>query len=209
MSAQADDAPAFESAALGQTSGDSGGGIVLPYKGVLPRIAPGVFVAPGAAVIGDVEIAEGASIWFQCVLRGDVAAIRVGPNSNLQDATVVHVSRRDGGSTDIGADVTVGHKALIHACILEDRAFIGMGATVMDGSVVESEAMVAAGALVTPGKRVPARQLWAGRPAQYKRGLTAEEIEFNFQTAKHYRGLADDYRAALGFAPASAGSEIA
>ncbi len=206
MSAQAHDVPAFgQPGALGQF----GGGIVLPYRGVLPRLAPGVFIAPGAAVIGDVALGEGASIWFQCVLRGDVAAIRVGPNSNLQDATVVHVSRRDGGSTDIGADVTVGHKALIHACILEDRAFIGMGATVMDRSVVESEAMVAAGALVTPGKRVPARQLWAGRPARYKRDLTPQEIEYNFQTARHYRGLADDYRAALGFGPAPNGGEIA
>ncbi len=204
MSGQALDAPSF-----GQTSGDSGGGMVLPYRGILPRISPGVFIAPGAAVIGDVEIAEGASIWFQCVLRGDVAAIRVGRNTNLQDATVVHVSRREGGDTDIGADVTVGHGALIHACILEDRAFIGMGATVMDRSVVESEAMVAAGALVTPGKRVPAGQLWAGRPATYKRDLNPEEIDYNFQTARHYRGLADDYRAALGFAPSPAGSEIA
>lgn len=183
----------------------AGSGMVLPYRGVLPVIASGVFIAPGAAVIGDVEIAEGASVWFQCVLRGDVAAIRVGANSNLQDGTVVHVSRRGRGTTEIGADVTVGHKALIHACTLEDRAFIGMGATVMDRSVVESEAMVAAGALVTPGKRVPARQLWAGSPARFKRDLTSEEIEYNFRTAGHYRDLADDYRAALGFAPALAG----
>ncbi len=189
--------------------GQPSGGIVMPYKGVLPRIAPGVFVAPGAAVIGDVEIAEGVSIWFQCVLRGDVGAIRVGPNSNLQDATVVHVSRRDGGGANIGADVTVGHRALIHACTLEDRAFIGMGATVMDRSVVESEAMVGAGALVPPGKRVPARQLWTGRPARYTRDLTPEEIEKNFQTAMHYCGLADNYRAALGFAPAEAGGAFA
>lgn len=189
--------------------GNPGGGIVLPYKGVLPRIAPGVFVAPGAAIIGDVEIGEGASIWFQCVLRGDVAAIRVGPNTNLQDATVVHVSRREGGGTDIGADVTVGHKALIHACKLEDRAFIGMGATVMNDCVVESDAMVAAGALVTPGKRVPARQLWAGRPARFKRDLTDEEVAANVQTARGYRRLADDYRAALGVAPADGGGEIA
>ena len=192
-----------------QTFGQPSSGVVLPFGGVLPRIAPDVFIAPGASVIGDVEIAEGASIWFQCVLRGDVAAIRVGANSNLQDATVVHVSRRDGGSAEIGADVTVGHKALIHACTLEDRAFIGMGATVMDRSVVESEAMVAAGALVPPGKRIPARQLWTGRPARYRRDLTPEEIEYNFQTARHYRGLADDYRTALGFAPAGAGGAFA
>ena len=177
-------------------------GIIMPYKGVFPRIAADVFVAPGAAIVGDVEIAEGASVWFQCVLRGDVSSIRVGANSNLQDGTVVHVSHREGGETDIGEDVTVGHRALIHACTLESRSFIGMGAIVMDRCVVESEGMLAAGALLPPGKRLPTRQLWAGRPAQFMRELSDEEIRYNHRTAARYRELAREYLGALGFVPA-------
>ena len=176
-------------------------GIILPYKGVFPRIADDVFVAPGAAIIGNVEIEEGASVWFQCVLRGDVSSIRVGANSNLQDGTVVHVSHREGGESVIGEDVTIGHQALIHACTLESRSFIGMGATVMDRCVVESEGMLAAGALLAPGKRVPSRQLWAGRPAEFMRELSDEEIQYNRRTAARYRDLAREYLQTLGFAP--------
>ncbi|MSO66200.1 MAG: gamma carbonic anhydrase family protein [Alphaproteobacteria bacterium] len=172
-------------------------GSVLPHRGIEPRLAADVFVAPGASVIGDVEIASGSSVWYQVVVRGDVNAIRIGANVNLQDGTVVHVSRKEGGRTVIGDDVTVGHLALIHACTLEPRCFVGMRATVMDGAVVETNAMVAAGALVTAGKRVRNGQLWAGFPAKYLRDLTPEEIAYNAATAAHYRRLADDHRQAL------------
>ena len=151
--------------------------VVLPYRGVMPTIGPGCFVAPTAAVIGDTVIGDETNIWFNCVVRGDVNEIRIGARVNVQDATVIHVSS-DGQGTYIGDDVTIAHSALVHACTVEDRAFIGMQACVMDGARVETHAMVAAGALVTPDKVVPSGELWAGRPARRVRSLTAEEIAY-------------------------------
>src|ERR1700687_1260112 len=145
--------------------------LILSFRGIVPRIAADAFVAPNATIIGDVEIASGANIWFGCVLRGDVAKIVVGANSNVQDGTVVHGSTGK-PPTFIGANVTIGHMALIHACRLEDRNFVGMKAGVSDGAVVESGAMVAAAALVTTGKRVPRGELWGGNPARRMRELT-------------------------------------
>ncbi|MGF1641129.1 MAG: gamma carbonic anhydrase family protein [Rhodospirillales bacterium] len=167
-------------------------GVLVTYKGVRPRVAEGVFIAPTAMVIGDVEIGTDTNIWFGCVVRGDVNEIRIGARTNLQDGTVVHVSRRAFG-TYIGSDVTIGHQALIHACTLEDDCFIGMQATIMDGCVVEHGAMVAAGALVTPGKRVTRHQLWAGRPARPVRELSAADRESMAATTAHYVKLARDY----------------
>jgi carbonic anhydrase/acetyltransferase-like protein (isoleucine patch superfamily) len=131
--------------------------LVLPFRSIRPVIAADAFVAPNAAIIGDVEIGAGSSIWYGCVLRGDVAPIRVGARVNIQDGTIVHVSSVSGG-TVIGDDVSIGHLALIHACTLESGSFVGMGAIVMDGAVVESGGFVAAGSLLTPGKRVLAGQ---------------------------------------------------
>lgn len=158
-------------------------------------LAPDVFVAPGATVVGDVVVGAGSSLWYQVVVRGDVNQIRIGASVNLQDGTVVHVSRKEGGRTVIGDDVTVGHLALIHACTIEPGAFIGMRATVMDAAVVEEGAMVAAGALVTPGKRVARGQLWAGAPARPMRALSSDEIAENRATAAHYRRLAAEHAA--------------
>jgi len=169
------------------------GAIILPYRDVAPRIAPDAFVAPGAAVIGDVEIGARSSVWFGCVLRGDVNYVRIGARTNLQDGTVVHVAS-DGPATIIGDDVTVGHGAVIHACSLENGCFVGIRATVMDGAVVESGAMVAAGALVTPDKRVPAGELWAGAPARKVRELGEEEFAAYAAIAAHYVNLAREYR---------------
>ena len=126
-------------------------GTILPFQGVYPTIAGDAFVADTAAVIGNVSIGAGSGIWFNCVLRGDVHTIRIGARSNIQDGTVIHVSRGTHATT-IGDHVTVGHMCLIHGCTLEDRAFVGMNATVMDGCVVEGGGMVAAGALLTPCK---------------------------------------------------------
>lgn len=170
--------------------------IILPYRGVRPRIADDAFIAPGAVVIGDVEIGPGANVWFGCVLRGDVNIIRVGARANLQDGTIVHVNGGD-GPTFIGAEVVIGHKCLIHACTLEDRAFVGMGASVIDNAVVEGEAMVAAGALVTPRKRVPRGQLWAGRPARYARDLTPDELDHAAGIVSRYHALGAEYREML------------
>ena len=172
--------------------------MVLPYRGVVPRLSPDAFLAPGACVIGDVEIGAGSSIWFQCAIRGDVDSIRIGVRTNLQDGTIVHVSRRDHGQTEIGDEVTVGHKVLLHACCLYSRSFVGMGAIVMDDAEVEADAMLAAGSLLTPRKRVPTGALWAGRPAVHMRDLTADEIACNRATATHYSRLAAEYREAFG-----------
>lgn len=173
------------------------GPVILPYRGILPRIAADAFVAPGAVVIGDVEIAAGASIWYNCVLRGDVAAITVGENTNIQDGTVVHVSTGRPG-TRIGANVTIGHMALIHAATVEDAAFIGMKACLLDGAVVEKEGMLAAGALLTQGKRVPAGELWAGNPARLLRPLKEAERAYIHVSAEHYAELGREHKEAVG-----------
>ena len=169
---------------------------VYAFGTLTPRLADDVFIAPGAQVIGDVEIGPGSSIWFNCVVRGDVNTIRIGARTNIQDGTIVHVSRKTHGTT-IGNDVLVGHMAIIHGCELQDGSFVGLGATVMDGCVIEQDAMLAAGALLTPGKRIPSGQLWAGRPAKYVRDLTPEEIERHRQGAAHYADLAQTYRTDL------------
>ena len=177
--------------------------VILPFRGVFPRIHPEAFVAETATVIGDVEIGPGSSIWYGCVLRGDVNAIRIGAKTNIQDGTVIHVNRpRDGSdyresgggmATLIGDEVTVGHSALLHACTVEDRAFIGMRATVMDLAVVAREGMVAAGALVTPRKQVATRELWSGSPAKLMRDLSQEEIDGFGPQAEHYARLGATY----------------
>lgn len=170
----------------------STGGIVLPFRGVWPRIAEDAYVAHGAVVIGDVEIGAQASIWFNCVLRGDDNPIRIGARTNIQDGTVIHVHSRFQG-TYIGDDVNVGHMALLHACNLEDRSFVGMGAIVLDEATVESGAMLAGGAMLTPGKRVPSGELWGGRPARKLRDLT-EADKASFPVVRDvYVGLGREY----------------
>jgi len=172
--------------------------IILPYRGVLPRIADDVFIAPGAVVVGDVEIGAGSSVWFGCVIRGDEQSVRIGERVNLQDGTVIHVDSRKQG-TVIGDDVTVGHKALLHACTLETGAYVGMGATVLDEAVVEGGAMLAGGALLTPGKVVPRGELWAGRPARLMRAIDADEAAELARTAVLYADRAQDYLGELGW----------
>lgn len=166
----------------------------IPYNGIYPKISAEAFVAPSADIIGDVEIGSGSGIWFNCVLRGDVAQIRVGNRTNIQDGTVIHVTR-NGHPTLIGSGITIGHKALLHACKLEDSCFIGMGATVMDDALVESGAMVAAGALVTPGKTVKKGQIWAGNPAKYFRDLSEKEAAFIAISENNYAIHAEEYLA--------------
>ncbi len=157
-----------------------------------PVVDPGSFLAETAVLIGDVVIGPECGIWYGCVLRGDVNEIRVGRRVNIQDGTVVHVASK-GQGTYIHDGVTIGHQALVHACTLEEGSFVGMQACVMDDVLVERTAMVAAGALVTPGKRIPAGQLWGGRPARYMRDLTAEELAANRAQADYYWRLAQTY----------------
>ncbi len=164
------------------------------YNGISPKIAVDAFIAPSADIIGNVEIGSGSSIWFNCVMRGDVAEIKVGSRTNIQDGTVIHVTR-NGHPTIIGNGITIGHKALMHACKLEDSCFVGMGAIIMDDVLVESGAMVAAGALVTPGKTVKKGQIWAGNPAKYFRDLTEKEDAFIAISENNYAVHAKEYLA--------------
>jgi carbonic anhydrase/acetyltransferase-like protein (isoleucine patch superfamily) len=178
------------------------GATLLSFGGMTPRVDPDAFVAPGARLIGDIEIGPGASIWYNCVLRGDVNHIRIGARSNVQDGTVIHVDSpkpgaKGGYPTIIGDDVLIGHLAMIHGCRLHDRAFVGLGAIVMNDCEIAGDAMLAAGAMLTPGKRIPAGQLWAGRPAKYVRDLSADEIAGMRAGVAHYAALAEAHRAAL------------
>lgn len=175
---------------------------ILSLDGKVPRIHETAFIAPGCRIIGDVEIGPEASIWYNCVLRGDVNAIRIGARSNIQDGTVIHCDSPDprhpaGFPTIIGEDVLVGHMAMIHGCTLEDRAFVGLGAIVMNGAHVESDGMLAAGAMLTPGKRIGARQLWGGRPAAFMRDLTEAALADMQLGVDHYVRNGQRHKAAL------------
>jgi gamma-carbonic anhydrase len=169
---------------------------LYPFEGKVPVVHPSAFVAPTAAVIGDVTIGEGSNIWYHCVLRGDTNFIRIGARTNIQDGTIVHVNR-GAEATIIGDDVTVGHAAIVHACTLEDRAFVGMGATVLDGAVIELGGVLAAGSVLPPGKRVGRLELWMGNPAKLVRVLTEEQRAGFDRTAPHYVELAGRHRASL------------
>ena len=175
---------------------------MLSFGGRTPRVDPTAFVAPGAQLIGDIEIGPEASIWYNCVLRGDVNRIRIGARTNIQDGSVLHVDsprpgHPDGHPTIIGEDVLIGHLAMVHGCILRDRAFVGLGAIVMAGCEIESDAMLAAGAMLTPGKRIPGGQLWAGRPAKYVRDLSDADLQGMRAGVAHYVELARAHAEAL------------
>jgi carbonic anhydrase/acetyltransferase-like protein (isoleucine patch superfamily) len=169
-------------------------GPLWSLDGVAPRVAADAFIAPNATVIGNVEIGAGASVWFNCVLRGDTNLIRVGARSNVQDGTVLHVNRGDGGACLIGEDVTIGHSAIVHAAEVRDGGFVGMAAVVLDGAVIEPGGVLAAGAVLTPGKRIGANELWSGTPARLMRVLTeADRARFSMiapayvQNARRFR----------------------
>ncbi len=169
---------------------------LYPFGGVMPDIAPSAFIAPGAQIIGSVTIGADSSIWYNCVLRGDVESITVGARSNIQDGSVVHVTTRR-WKTEIHDDVLIGHLAMIHGAIIETAGFVGLGAIVMDGCVVEATGMVAAGAMLTPGKRVGRGELWAGRPAKLLRMLSEAELAANRAGVAGYVALARRHREAL------------
>ena len=170
-----------------------------PYRGILPTLGERVYVDPAATCIGDVVLGDDVSLWPGTVVRGDVNFIRIGARTNVQDGTVIHVShdgphaKLGGFATQIGADVTIGHKAIIHACRIEDAVLVGMGAMLLDGVVVRKHAFVGAGALVTPGKEVGEGELWLGNPARKARMLTDAEIEALYYSAQHYVRLKDEY----------------
>jgi len=166
---------------------------LYPYLGVMPTIHATAFVAQTASVIGDTHIGECSGIWYGCVVRGDVNEIRIGNRTNIQDLTMIHCAEL-GQGTYIGDDITVGHSAVLHACTIEDNAFIGIQACVMDDCVIESGAMVAAGALVTPGKIVKAGEVWAGSPAKKLRDVNQKDLDFFTLNRDRYSRLAQQYQ---------------
>lgn len=170
--------------------------MIIPYRDKLPEAGEDVFIAPGAVVIGDVTIGSGSGVWFGAVIRGDVNHIRIGSRTNIQDGCVLHVSLST-FSLEIGDDVTIGHNATVHGCRIQDRALIGMGATVLDGAVIESDSVVAAGAVVKEGFTVPSGTLVAGVPAKVIRDLTDDEKRGIMLSAEHYSEIAKEYLATV------------
>ena len=158
---------------------------VAPFLGHYPEIDTSTYIAETAAIVGAVRISSNSSIWHQVTLRGDNNFITVGEGTNIQDNSCVHISSHD-YPTIIGNYVNIGHCALVHACHLHDHAFVGMGSIVMDGSIIETDGMLAAGSLLTARKHIPAGELWAGRPARKMRDLSADEIADNRRIAQHY-----------------------
>lgn len=174
------------------------GAVVGPYLQAVPQLADDTFIAATACVLGDVVIGAGSSVWFGAVLRGDVHHIRIGAATNIQDGAICHVTTPRGHAGHpllVGNRVTVGHRAVIHGCTLEDECLVGMGAVVLDGAVIETGAMVAAGAVVSPGKRVPSGWLWSGVPAKPMRPLTDAEHIYLAWSAEHYQKVAAGFMA--------------
>lgn len=173
--------------------------LIRPYLHHLPTLGERVYIDPAAVVIGDVELGDDVSVWPMTAIRGDVNFIRIGARTNIQDGSIVHVShdgphaKLGGFATRIGSDVTIGHKAIIHACTIEDAVLIGMGAIILDGAVVKKHAFVGAGALVPPGKVVGEGEMWLGSPAKFARKLSEAEIEALYYSAQHYVRLKDEY----------------
>lgn len=159
----------------------------------MPRLGARVFIAPGAYVVGDVELGDDVSFWFHTVARGDVNSIRIGARTNIQDGAVLHVAYREHRLV-LGERVVVGHGAVVHGCTVEDGVLIGIGARVLDGAVIERGAMIGAGAVVAPGHRIPAGQLALGIPARPVRPLSADEVRGISDNAGRYVELKERYR---------------
>ncbi|MEE8115036.1 MAG: gamma carbonic anhydrase family protein [Nitrososphaerales archaeon] len=165
---------------------------LLPYEGVMPRIDESAYVADGAYIVGNVDIGGDASIWYNAVLRGDINSVRIGARTNIQDGSILHVTNKL--PVRVGADVTVGHRAIIHGSIVEDCCLIGMGSVILDNARVGPYALVAAGAVVLENFVVPEGMLAAGVPARIIRPLTEAEKKSILQSAQHYVEYAQCYR---------------
>lgn len=173
---------------------------IRKFENIAPRVATTAYVDATALVIGDVTLEEDVSLWPNVVARGDVNSIRVGARTNVQDGTVLHVSHDSefapgGFPLDIGADITVGHQAILHGCIIEDRCLVGMAATVMDGAVLRAGVILGAGSLVPPGRELEGGYLWVGSPARRVRPLREQETAFLEYSARHYVELKNRHMA--------------
>ncbi|SFV75293.1 carbonic anhydrase, family 3 [hydrothermal vent metagenome] len=170
------------------------------YKEMVPEIGKDTWIAPSADVIGDVKCGEDCSIWFGCVVRGDVHFIKIGNRVNIQDLSMIHVThykkadKSDGNPTIIGDDVTIGHRVMLHGCTIEDACLIGMSATILDGAVIGKESIVGAGSLVTKNKKFPPRSLIMGSPAKVVRELNDEEVKELYNSATRYVTFKKEYQ---------------
>ena len=165
---------------------------LIEFKGRKPILGDRVFIAEGAKVIGDVEIGDDSSVFYNTVIRADLAEIRIGKRTNIQDNATIHLST--GVGVHVGDDVTVGHNAILHACDVDDHVLIGMGAILMDGVHIKSDSVVAAGAVVTQNKEFPERSLIVGAPAHVVRELTEDEIRKFHENAEHYLVIKEELR---------------
>jgi carbonic anhydrase/acetyltransferase-like protein (isoleucine patch superfamily) len=167
--------------------------LILPFAGHMPRVGRDVFLAPNATIIGNVELADGASVWFGAVVRGDIGPIRIGPRTNIQDLACLHLT--EGLSeTILGSDVTVGHGAILHGCVVGDSCLIGMGSVVLDNAHIGERSVIAAGSVVTARSRIPPRSLVRGAPAKVVREATEEEAALGVNGAIHYLENARRFR---------------
>ena len=171
---------------------------IRPYLDTQPNIADSAYIDPAAVVIGDVVLGEHTSVWPCAVIRGDVNHIRIGNRSNVQDLSMLHVSHKsadkpDGSPLLIGEDVTIGHRVVLHGCIIGNRVLVGMGSTILDDAVIEDDVMIGAGSLVPPRKRIESGYLYVGSPVKQVRPLNDEEKKFLVYSAKHYIHIAEQY----------------
>jgi len=173
--------------------------MIHKFKDMKPNLGKNTWVAPSADVVGDVSCGEDCSIWFGCVVRGDVHYISIGNRTNIQDLSMVHVThykkedKSDGNPTIIGDDVTIGHRVMLHGCTIENACLIGMSATILDGAVIGTESIVGAGSLVTKNKKFPPRSLIMGSPAKVVRELSDDEVKELYASASRYVKFKNDY----------------
>lgn len=175
---------------------------IVPIHGKTPKIDDSAFIAPGCTIVGDVTIGAESSIWYNCVLRADVSRIVIGERTNVQDGSVLHCDPPRPGDPDgspliIGDDVLIGHMAMIHGCVIENRGFVGLGAIAMNKAVIGSDAMLAAGAMLTEGKVMGERELWGGRPARKMRELDEAAVMGMRMGTAHYAENARHHAAAV------------
>ena len=171
--------------------------MIRTYKGTRPQIAPTAFIETSAQVIGDVQIGEHSSVWFNCVIRGDVHYVRVGHSTNIQDGTVIHVTNGR-FPTVVGNHVTIGPGVMVHGCTINDRSLIGIGSIILDNAIIGEESFIAAGSLVTPGTVIPPRSMVMGSPAKVRREVTESEIELINRHWQNYIEYKNNYLAEPG-----------
>ncbi|GAB2640413.1 gamma carbonic anhydrase family protein [Vibrio panuliri] len=168
------------------------------YKGIAPSIGKRVYIDSSSVLVGDITIGDDSSIWPLVAARGDVNSIKIGQRSNIQDGSVLHVTHKNASNPNgypliIGNDVTIGHKVMLHGCIINDRVLVGMGTIVLDGAVIEEEVMIGAGSLVPPGKVLASGFLYVGSPVKQARPLKDEERAFLQKSANNYVQNKEDY----------------